>query len=221
MTHTLGKNWKIFLGRDVHFGKSTDQQESARYTLFFSFLVTELELGNQHINKDMTHTLVKIWVLFSVNVGQDGKSTHQQESARNAIFLLSLLQFPINKSTRKWHTHWVKFEKFSREEMVILVNQRINRNLRTIPYFSDFRAETLTLGNQRINKDMTHTLVKIWVLFSVKVGQDEKSTHQQESAHNALFFFCLLQFLINKSTRKWHTHWVKIEKFLGQRCSFW
>ena len=95
-----------------------------------------------------------------------------------------------------------KIWEISRAEMVILVNQRINRNLRTIPYFSDFRAETLTLGNQRINKDMTHTLVKISVLFSVKVGQDEKSTHQQESAHNALFFLCLLQFLINKSTRK-------------------
>jgi len=35
-----------FSGRYVHFGKSTDQQESAHYTLFFSFLVTELELGN-------------------------------------------------------------------------------------------------------------------------------------------------------------------------------
>ena len=54
-----------------------------------------------------------------------------------------------------------KIWEISRAEMVILVNQRINRNLRTIPYFPDFREETLTLGNQQINKDMTHTLVKI------------------------------------------------------------
>ena len=79
------------MGSDGHFGKSTDQQESAHYTLFFSFLVTELGLGNQQINKDMTHTLVKIGVVFSVNVGQDGKSTIQQEPACNILFLLCLL----------------------------------------------------------------------------------------------------------------------------------
>ena len=72
--------------------------------------------------------------------------------------------------------------------MVILVNQRINRNLRALPYFPDFWAETLTLGNQLFNKDMMHTLVKFCVVFSVNVGQDGKSTLQQESAQHTIIF---------------------------------
>jgi hypothetical protein len=45
---------------DGHFGKSTDQQESASYTSFPVFLVRELKLGDQPINRDMTHSLVNI-----------------------------------------------------------------------------------------------------------------------------------------------------------------
>ena len=95
----LGKIWAFFLVSVVNFGKSTDQRGSARYTLFPVFLVSDLKLGDQPINRDMTHSLVKIWMCFSVSNGQDGKSTHQQEYARYTSFLLWLLQFLINIST--------------------------------------------------------------------------------------------------------------------------
>ena len=79
-------------------------------------------------------------------------------------------------------------------------NQHINRNLRAMPYFS---SACFNFWSTR--KWCTH-----WVKIEKFLGQDEKSTHQQESVRNALFFLRLLQFLINKSTRKWRTHWVKI-----------
>ena len=83
-----------------------------------------------------------------------------------------------------------KIWKISRAEMVILVNQQINRNLQHTlsKIWEIFWAETLTLGNQLFNKDMTHTLVKFCVVFSVNVGQDGKSTLQQESAQHTIIF---------------------------------
>jgi hypothetical protein len=46
---------------------------------------------------------------------------------------------------------WVKFEFFSQSVLVRMVNQRINRLLRTIHYFPGFWSVTLRLGNQLIN----------------------------------------------------------------------
>ena len=133
IAHALGKIWVLNLVSVGRNGKSTDQQESVRYTLFSDFLVSDTEtgqstdqrgndahtgiflnfnswavmvrMGNQQINgvlrtipyycsdssycqstyqHRILHAIGKIWALFSVSDGQNGKSTDQQEYARYA-----------------------------------------------------------------------------------------------------------------------------------------
>jgi hypothetical protein len=129
----LGEIWAFFSVSDGHFGKSTDQQESAHHTLFSGFLVSDTEtrqstdqrgndahtgknlsfnssavmvrMGNQRINgfprtipyyfldsrycqstyqQRILLALRKIWASFLISIGQDGKSTDQQEYERYA-----------------------------------------------------------------------------------------------------------------------------------------
>ena len=138
MTHTLGEIWEIFSGRDGHSGKSTDQQESAHYTLFSRFPGRDTNTGQStdqqgydaHTGKNLSSFLSKSWAGWEIN-------TSTGICAQCLIFLLpaSIAHQQINKEMT--HTLGKNWE-ISRAEMFILVNQQINRNLRAIPYFSVF-----------------------------------------------------------------------------------
>ena len=69
MTHTLSKIWEIFSGRDSPSGKSTDQQESAHYTLFSRFPGRDTNTGQStdqqgydaHTGKNLSSFLSQSW----------------------------------------------------------------------------------------------------------------------------------------------------------------
>ena len=84
----IGKNLRYFLGQCWSFWEINRSTGLCALNIFSRVLVSELRLINQLINKDMMHTLVKIQVIFSANVGQDGKSTHHA----------TYTSFPVNTS---------------------------------------------------------------------------------------------------------------------------
>ena len=135
-----------------------------------------------------------------------------------------------------------KFELHSWSVLGRMVNQQINRNMRALPNFSSDCFSFQSTYQQGI----AHALGKIWVLFSVNVGQNGESTDQQtfacytlifgflisdtqtgqstyqrDSACYTLLFLCLKLFLFNISTGIWRTHWENLSFNSWAGCSGW
>ena len=105
--------------------------------------------------------------------------------------------------------------------MIRIVNLQINRNMSALPDFSFDCSNFQSTYQQGI----AHALGKIWVLFSVSVGQNGKSTDQQAFARYTLFSsFLVSDTETGQSTDQRgndaHTgkNWVLI---LGQWWSGW
>ena len=77
----------------------------------------------------------------------------------------------INKEMTHLRTHWSKFEFNSWSIMDKMVNQHINRNLRTMPYF----FSDCLLSNQHINRKFHSHWVKFelysWSGMAILVNQ--------------------------------------------------
>ena len=97
-----------------------------------------LMLGNQQINREMTHTLGQIWVLI---LGQRYSGWEINRSTGIcALWHISPLTTSISNQhiNGEFYSLWVNFELYSGSVMAILVNQHINGNMRAIPYFLFF-----------------------------------------------------------------------------------
>ena len=185
------------------------------------FWSVTLRLGNQLINREMTHTLGKIWVLI---LGQWRSGWEINGSTGFcALYLIITRTVAIVSQhiNRVLNLLLGKFEIYSRSVMGRMVNQQINRNMSAMPNFS---SDCFTFQST-YQRGISLALGKIWALFSVSDGHFGKSTDQQESAHHTLFSgFLVSDTETGQSTDQRgndaHTGkiWVLI---LGQWCSGW
>ena len=149
------------MGRDAQDGKSTDQQEYARYTSFSAFLLIDTEAGQ---STDQQGNDTRTGSNWSFNSWAEMLRMGNQQINRNmramTYFFSACFNF-LSTYQRGILLALGKFELQSWAVMRKMVNQHINRILRIILYFSAFRSVTLILGNQHINKEMTHLLGEI------------------------------------------------------------
>ena len=149
------------MGSVGQFGKSTDQQESARYTSFCAFLLIDTEAGQSTDQQGNDTRTGSNWSFSSwAEMLRMGNQQINRNMRAMTYFFSACFNF-LSTYQRGILLALGKFELQSWAVMRKMVNQHINRILRIILYFSAFRSVTLILGNQHINKEMTHLLGEI------------------------------------------------------------